>query len=196
MKITKDHDETLLDTGRFTVHKGEFTRWHTNGETNTVDRVWVSPGNAAAVLPYDAHYFYMAEQPREITGRTTLSLCAGKIEPRERPLDTAKRELSEEMGMQAASWYPLGWFYSSEGFTTEETFIYLAAGAFFDPTATNLYDEEEAVVVRQFTFDQIGKRISECDNAKAMIALQALALHKLRDLSLNIIPAGGVYNVH
>jgi len=41
-------------------------------------------------------------------GRTTLEGVSGGIEPGEDPLETARRELREELGLVAAKWTPLG----------------------------------------------------------------------------------------
>ena len=41
-------------------------------------------------------------------------------------LPAAKRELSEETGLEAESWVPLGALYTSPGFSTEKLYIYLA----------------------------------------------------------------------
>ena len=55
-------------------------------------------------------------------------LPAGKLEPGEEPLPAAKRELSEETGLEADDWTLLGTIYTSPGFSTETRYIYLATG--------------------------------------------------------------------
>jgi len=53
-------------------------------------------------------------------------LPGGKIDNREPPLDTARRELEEEAGMQAAAWHPLGDYLTSPGVFTEVVHLFLA----------------------------------------------------------------------
>lgn len=56
-------------------------------------------------------------------------LPAGMIDnPDQSPLDTAKKELEEETGYTAEHWLDLGSFYPSPGSTTEEIFLFAAAG--------------------------------------------------------------------
>ena len=59
--------------------------------------------------------------------RTHLwELPAGKLEPGEDPFEAAKRELSEETGLEAERWTELGALYTSPGFSTETLHLYLA----------------------------------------------------------------------
>ncbi|GIS91394.1 MAG: hypothetical protein CM1200mP20_14350 [Pseudomonadota bacterium] len=50
------------------------------------------------------------------------------IEPGEKPIETAKRELREETGLEAADWKPLGSTLPSPGFCSEELFLFRATG--------------------------------------------------------------------
>lgn len=191
MKITTLRTETLLDTGRFKVHKGHFLR-DSGTFGSTVERVWVDPGDAVAVLPINEHYFYLALQPREITGRTTEGLCAGLIDEDEQPGDAARRELMEEFGMRG-SLELIGTFWTSEGFTTERTHIYLAHGAHYAAASNWQSDKEEAIKVRSYEHASLATVIDSIDNAKAMIALQALALRQIRTVAANTVPGIRAY---
>jgi ADP-ribose pyrophosphatase len=53
-------------------------------------------------------------------------LPAGKIDPPEGPLHTARRELAEEAGVEARDWRPLGALHSSPGVFGEIVHLYLA----------------------------------------------------------------------
>ena len=77
-----------------------------------------------------ASRLWLVRQPREAIGSPDLlELPAGKLdEEGEAPLDTAKRELAEEIGKQAEHWEPLGSFYTSPGFTDEQVHLFLATG--------------------------------------------------------------------
>src|SRR5262249_46014577 len=51
---------------------------------------------------------------------------AGTLDPGEKPLQTAKRELVEETGYRAKKWQKIAEFYPSVGFLAEKMTIYLA----------------------------------------------------------------------
>jgi ADP-ribose pyrophosphatase len=55
-------------------------------------------------------------------------LPAGKIDPRERPLTAAKRELLEETGYTARRWRQILKFFVSPGFLDETMAVFLARG--------------------------------------------------------------------
>jgi ADP-ribose pyrophosphatase len=55
-------------------------------------------------------------------------LPAGRIDPGEKPLPAAKRELLEETGYTAKNWRRILNFYASPGFVAETMSVYLATG--------------------------------------------------------------------
>ena len=65
-------------------------------------------------------------QYRYAAGRFMLELPAGRIEPGEKPLAAAKRELIEETGFRARKWTRLTRYFASPGFLTEQMLVYLA----------------------------------------------------------------------
>jgi ADP-ribose pyrophosphatase len=70
----------------------------------------------------------LVRQYRLPAGRLLWEIPAGSIDPGEKPLQTAKRELKEETGYRAKKWKKLISFYPSPGFLTEKMTIYLATG--------------------------------------------------------------------
>lgn len=68
----------------------------------------------------------LIRQYRHAAGQFLLELPAGRIEPGERLLPAAKRELLEETGYRAKRWTKLVQYYASPGFVAESMDILLA----------------------------------------------------------------------
>jgi 8-oxo-dGTP pyrophosphatase MutT (NUDIX family) len=84
------------------------------------------PGGAAVVALDTDNRICLLRQFRHAVDGWIWELPAGKIDNREPPLDTARRELEEEAGMAAASWRPLGDYVASPGVFTEVVHLFLA----------------------------------------------------------------------
>jgi ADP-ribose pyrophosphatase len=167
-RFEKTGSETIYDGGFFTVRSDTFR--HEDGEE--VERDIVSHPGAVGVVVLDGEDLWFVRQPREALGSPDfLEIPAGKLdEEGEEPLDTAKRELAEEIGKQAETWEPLGAFYTSPGFTNEQVHLYLATGiSDVDERPEVEHDERIDVEVRPLTdLDQI---LAETQDSKTLIAL-------------------------
>lgn len=73
----------------------------------------------------------LERQYRYPSARDFLELPAGKREPGEAPLETAKRELLEETGYVAREWTTLGSLHTTVAFTDEVIDLFLARGLEF-----------------------------------------------------------------
>jgi ADP-ribose pyrophosphatase len=73
-------------------------------------------------------------------------LPAGRIDPGERALHAAKRELLEETGYAAANWRRILNFYASPGFVAETMSVYLATGLKAGPA----HPEADEVIQMRF----------------------------------------------
>ncbi len=83
-------------------------------------------------------------------------LPAGSVDPGEKPLQTAKRELVEETGYRAKKWTKLAEFYPSPGFLSEKMTIYLATGL----TAGEAQPmEDERIATRWFGAKELDEMI-------------------------------------
>ena len=83
------------------------------------------PGGAAAVALDPDDRVCLLRQYRHAASGWLWELPAGKLDPGEDPFSTARRELSEEAGVLAANWLPLGSMISSPGVFTEVIHLYL-----------------------------------------------------------------------
>ncbi len=70
----------------------------------------------------------LEQQYRQAAREYLLELPAGRIDPGEKPLPAAKRELIEETGFRAKTWKPLVRYFATPGFVGEFMDIYLATG--------------------------------------------------------------------
>jgi ADP-ribose pyrophosphatase len=86
----------------------------------------VHPG-AAIILPlFDDGSVLLERQFRYPLGQHFYELPAGKLEPDEAPIETAKRELLEETGYAAAEWRELGRLHPCVGYSDEKIDFFLA----------------------------------------------------------------------
>jgi ADP-ribose pyrophosphatase len=70
----------------------------------------------------------LERQYRHAAGSYLWELPAGRIDPGEKALHAAQRELLEETGYTAAHWRRILNFYASPGFVAETMSVYLATG--------------------------------------------------------------------
>ena len=84
------------------------------------------PGAVAIVALFDDGRVLLERQYRYPQRREFIEIPAGKLEPNEPHLDTAKRELMEETGYSAAEWRHLGVVHTAIAYTDEAIDLFLA----------------------------------------------------------------------
>jgi ADP-ribose pyrophosphatase len=109
------------------------------------------PG-AAAVVAVDARdRVLLVRQYRYATGEWLLEVPAGKLDAGEPPDTCARRELEEETGHRAGTLRPLGWIWTTPGFTNEKIWLYLAT----DLVATEqALQSDELLAIEPFPWRQ------------------------------------------
>jgi 8-oxo-dGTP pyrophosphatase MutT (NUDIX family) len=134
------------------------------------DREIVAHPGAVAVVAHDGERLYLVRQPREaVEEQALLELPAGKLdEEGEEPLDTAKRELAEEIGKGAREWEHLTSFYTSPGFADEECHVYLATDLFEEHADA---DDAERIEVVEAPLDDLDDVIAGCRDSKTLVGL-------------------------
>jgi 8-oxo-dGTP pyrophosphatase MutT (NUDIX family) len=166
-------------TGGETVYEGKFAHMRKDtfrfDDGDEVTREYVEHPGAVVVFAYDDEGFYAVRQPREAIGvPDLLELPAGKPdEEGESPLETAKRELAEEIGKRAEHWEDLGSFYTSPGFASEEVFLYLATGI-ADADEIPEVEENERIDVETRPLSDVDAILAETKDAKTLIGLYKL----------------------
>lgn len=88
----------------------------------------VHPGAVMIVPCFDDGEVLLLRQYRHPLRQVFIEFPAGKIDANEMPLNTAKRELLEETGYQAARWSKLTTIHNAIAYSTEAIHLYLAQG--------------------------------------------------------------------
>ena len=163
MAFEKVGSEVVYEGRIGTVRVEKFR--HDDG--GVAEREVIEHPGAAVMLPLDGDRIWLVRQPREVVGEELLELPAGKLNGGE-ALDTAKRELREEIGKAAAQWQHLTTFYASPGFTNEEIHAFLATDLSDDPLDA---EEEERIEIVSEPLDRLDEVIRSCKDAKSLVTL-------------------------
>lgn len=115
----------------------------TDGKYSTVHFV-----SGVCVLPIDEEDFvYLTEQFRYAAGRTTLEAVAGAVEE-EKPLETAKRELKEELGITAEEFTELGVVQLDNSIIRNESTFFIARKLAFGKPDRDSSEEMKTVKIK------------------------------------------------
>lgn len=125
-------------------------------------------GSAVMMAVDERKRVLLVRQYRLPAQRYLWELPAGSVDPGEKPLQTAKRELIEETGYRAKTWTKLVSFFPSPGFLTEKMTIFLATELKAGEAKPM---EDERIETRWFTVKEIESAIDagEILDAKTMI---------------------------
>jgi ADP-ribose pyrophosphatase len=136
------------------IHDGRIVKLSTqrvllpNGALTDLE-VIEHPG-ASTILPFlDPGQVLLIRQHRHCTGGDILEVPAGTLQPGETPEDCARREIEEETGYRAGRLEPLGWIWTTPGFTTEKIFLFAAHD--LEPGRLST-DADEVIVVERMSF--------------------------------------------
>lgn len=109
------------------------------------------PGGAAAVALDEQERVCLLRQFRHAARGWIWELPAGRLDPGETPLSTARRELAEEAGLQADDWIDLGSMYSSPGIFDEVIHLWLGRSLTEMPHA---HEHGEAIEIHWMPLSQ------------------------------------------
>jgi ADP-ribose pyrophosphatase len=161
-----------IHSGRIITLTDETYRY---ADGKTAKREIVRTTGAAGIVPVDDEHVWLVRQPREAIGDPdSLEIPAGRLDVEgEAPLETAQRELAEEIGLQAETWTKLKSYRSSVGFADEQVHLFLAEGL---STAPGEHDsgEDERIEIVQWPLADLDAAIEQVVDAKTVIGLLML----------------------
>jgi len=94
----------------------------------------VTIGDGVSVLALDKEGFvYLTQEFHYAAGEETIEVVSGGVNPEETSLDGAKRELREELGIEAGDWQYLGMIQGYTTLVSGKCHLYLAQKLTFHP---------------------------------------------------------------
>ena len=118
------------------------------------------PGAVAVIAVTDAGKLVLVEQYRKALERSIIEIPAGKLEPGEEPIVTARRELEEETGYGAQSFTYLQSFATSPGFADEIIHLFVAKELYKIENKADL-DEDEFVDLLEVSLEEAGQMVAD-----------------------------------
>lgn len=137
------------------------------------------PGAVAIVALFDDGSVLLERQFRYPARREFIEIPAGKLEPGEPHLETAKRELLEETGYVAREWSRLGVIHMAIGYADEAIELFLARRLSHQGASL---DAGEFLETFQVPFDEAvamvrDGRITDSKSVAGILWLKALTPH-------------------
>ena len=125
-------------------------------------------GSAVMMAVDEKKCVLLVRQYRLPAEKELWELPAGRLDPGEKPLQAAKRELAEETGYHAKKWEKLVSFFASPGYVQERMTIFLATDL-TEGDATPMDDER--IEKRWFTRKELAEMIQagKIEDAKTMV---------------------------
>ena len=165
------------ELGRTTVWSGSFfsveeLKLRSPAGTEFTRHVVRHPG-AVGIVAVDDGQAVLVDEFRAPVGRALLQIPAGKLDVAgEEPLQCAKRELAEEIGMEAATWHHLATFAMSPGFCDETFHMFLAYGL-SRVSAAPAGEEEEQIEQVRVPLSDVPEMVSDgrIADAKTIVGL-------------------------
>jgi ADP-ribose pyrophosphatase len=142
------------------------------------ERIAVRHPGAVAVLAIDGDDVILIRQYRAAVDRALLEVPAGKLDVAGEPaVDTAARELEEEIGMRPGRIESIVGFFTTPGFTNEHIELFLATDLVPVPHAPHGPEEEAAEIVR-IPISEVRALLTggAVADVKTLVALQWLLL--------------------
>lgn len=164
-KLFRVVDEVATDPSGFEIHRS----------------IVRHPGSAV-MMPVDGENRVLLVRQFRLPAQQELwELPAGRLDPGESPLETAKRELREETGYQARNWVKLASYWPSPGYVDEKMDLFLAR-ELTEGKAEPMDDER--IEMRWFPEDELAAMVRGGDihDGKTLIGFYAWQDYRRNDI--------------
>ncbi|MBM0046370.1 NUDIX hydrolase [Anaerococcus sp. mt242] len=130
------------------------------------------------IIAYDGDdKLWMVSQYRIVVDKVMLEIPAGLVDPNEAPIESAKRELQEEVGFFPEQIDFLFTMHASPGFTNDKLLFFVAKN--LKESKLEL-DEDENLEAKSYPIDELYNMVEngEITDAKTIIAIQYAIMNK------------------
>lgn len=151
--------------------------------SQSVREVVVHHGGVCVAALTEENEVFLVSQFRYPNRGVLLEVPAGKLEKGEKPFEAIKRELKEEVGAEAESFYFMGTFNPTPAYCSEIIYLYAATGLTF---GEQKLDEDEFLNVEKMPLEDAVKKImnGEITDGKTQALLLKTFMH-LKEKSLH-----------
>ena len=179
--MSSRHDFAVA--GSETLHVGRVTALRLDqvvmpGGRVAAREVVEHPGAVAIVPLDDERRVFLIHQYRHPLGRALWELPAGLLDAAgEEPVETARRELAEEVGIAATDWSVLLEVAASPGFSDESVRVFLACGLSEVTRPDGADDEEADLEIHRMPLEDAVRRVLSGEIVNSSTAAGLLAAH-------------------
>ena len=144
--------------------------------------VTVKPGVTVLALDESTDRVWCVSQYRPAIGRVSLELVGGGVEEGESPLDAAKRELAEEVGVAAGRWDSLGVLHTgATAMVDSQAHLFLARDLTTVPRGG---DDVHEIAAQALHRDEMFRRVAQGEITHAASVCALLTAGHLPESSL------------
>jgi len=120
---------------------------------------YVHRGDFVCVIALDDNdtQTYLVRQWRYPTKGNSWEFSMGTIEPKETPLQAAKREFEEETGLKAKSWQKIGYSHLANALTNQSFYTFIAKD--FSPGKMELEETEVDMIMKKFSLKKLEQMV-------------------------------------
>lgn len=152
-----------------------------DGSDGIFSVVHIKPGVSVLALDEDDNV-YLAEEFHYAVRKVTIETASGGIEEGETALEAARRELKEELGIEAASWTSLGRVDPFTSSLYSPTEIFLAQKLTFGEASP---EETESINLKKVSLKEAVRMVMESETTHAPSSVLILKVALMKNLGVN-----------
>lgn len=129
---------------------------------------------AATLVMDDDKNVYLTKQFRYALGKDSIEVVAGGIEEGEEPLETAKKEVKEELGIKAEEWTEFGFLHTDTSIVKSPAHLFIARKLEFEEPEQ---EGSEEISMTKMSLDEAVEKVLNGEITHAVSCYLILKAH-------------------